>query len=1335
MHKQHTRLHLYVTKACTRCHFTAGSIPAIIRHFYVAHKGFSECSLCHELFKNKQSYHQHLDNVHLEYINTDLQFIIYQQMWNRHIIYRLIFPNEDEKSLELMIYLKYRSVIKEQLKVCLDTFKFIKVLFVCNCVFYKLNAEGDVVDVQVLVVLSGPFVVFTQYDYFHFSDFIDLMAQKVVANLDILETTGSGLIMSHCSSLDMRVAVPALLPGAKRTLQVFAPKAKALRGGCQLQKDAQDNYIQTYEKYDMLRSCIRDYSNANEETCFLYAVAGGMILQQNPALAQSSTKLAVLTKEYVKTHFMPEKNLFKRFSFPFHIKDINRFEKLFSHLNVAINVWTFNKEHIWVLYQSKQPKHIPRIDILLQQPAADIDSSVGHYVTIVHVPAFLRVFRVHFLKDTKTTTETNNAFRQTEYYYCDLCNHSFSSKSSMKSHVNVCKNNNYQKIQYPKKGDVFEFDPQSNKQYKSEYLVFADFEAKMDPVTNEQNYSRHKCDNCRGGGQVRHCNHAERELMYQDPMTYSVMVFTTNGQLIFSRTESHDEQCMDLFFTCLDDVQEKLKHGEYRDIYWSTRQQKIFEKETKCHICKGDFLPGNPKGKLQKVRDHCHNTPPVQVNYNGHTVYESKYLGAAHKECNIKRTNPETIPVYIHNFMAYDSNFILRYLRTKKNISEAKLKALPYNNNKFRTLQIGQWMFLDSYQMLNGSLASLVDNLVQDKTNFNLVRQNFPSHLPVDLLFKKAAYPYEWVTSVEQLLKATKYPDYDSFKSSLSFQNIPKDHYIHGQTVFEAFHCRQMLDYTELYCALDTLLLAEVVFSFRNEIYSAFELAIEKYISLPQLSFDACLKTIGHPIEKITDPNMVVMFESAIRGGVSFVNNRHEQILDSNKSSIMYLDANNLYGWAQSMYLPIGEYSFVPEQSIPFIDWVNIPANADYGFAIECDLEFPEHLHSTFDDLPLAPYHNNISFTNLSPYSQHVQTQLSGSKRAQRYSRQKLLSDVQPKKRYFCHYMALKLYLELGARLTNIHSVIKFKQADFLKPFIKFASSMRAKSKTKFAQNLWKLLANSLYGKFIQDKRKYTKVVFCNSDTHLARLIRSPYFMNVEVVNENLCMVTSRHEKCLLDRLYSIGFSILELSKVFMYTTWYKVIRPTFDNTPELILTDTDSFVIKFPQHSKQAVLRKLSHCMDFSNFPTSSPFFSDKVKKIPGYFKDEYPAHVIKEAVALRSKCYYLRMEPDPHILSDDVTEQAHHTVCKGISNAVSQKFPIELYKACIYKDDVIVKSSMTRIRAKKRKLATVTVTKTVMSSGDDKRFQTCARHSVPYGSKYVKLDYCNKCTSETQQ
>ena len=55
-----------------------------------------------------------------------------------------------------------------------------------------------------------------------------------------------------------------------------------------------------------------------------------------------------------------------------------------------------------------------------------------------------------------------------------------------------------------------------------------------------------------------------------------------------------------------------------------------------------------------------------------------------------------------------------------------------------------------------------------------------------------------------------------------------------------------------------------------------------------------------------------------------------------------------------------------------------------------------------------------------------------------------------------------------------------------------------------------------------------------------------------------------------------------------------------------------------------------------------------------------------------------------------------------------------------------------MNRIRAKKRQLSTISVTKRVMASGDDKRYQMCSIHSVPYGSKYIKNNYCHKCKME---
>ena len=132
---------------------------------------------------------------------------------------------------------------------------------------------------------------------------------------------------------------------------------------------------------------------------------------------------------------------------------------------------------------------------------------------------------------------------------------------------------------------------------------------------------------------------------------------------------------------------------------------------------------------------------------------------------------------------------------------------------------------------------------------------------------------------------------------------------------------RNMGEYHDLYLKTDVLLLADVFESFRKTSLEYYELDPCHYYTAPGMAWDAALKLTKVKLDLITDPDMYLMFEKGIRGGISTITHRHaiannpylpSEKYDSSKdhSYIMYLDANNLYGWAMTQKMPTGNLKF-----------------------------------------------------------------------------------------------------------------------------------------------------------------------------------------------------------------------------------------------------------------------------------------------------------------------------------------------------------------------------------------------------------------------------------------
>ena len=165
-----------------------------------------------------------------------------------------------------------------------------------------------------------------------------------------------------------------------------------------------------------------------------------------------------------------------------------------------------------------------------------------------------------------------------------------------------------------------------------------------------------------------------------------------------------------------------------------------------------------------------------------------------------------------------------------------------------------------------------------------------------------------------------------------------------------------MGEYHDLYLKSGILLLSDVFDNFRKTCLSNYGLDPPHYVTSPGLAWKAMLKMTKISLELITDIDMLLFIEKGMRGGISYLAHRHAEAnnkymknydLDRESSYIMYLDANNLYGWAMSKPLPYGNFKWAEPKFYPNSD-------PGIGHVYEVDLEYPEELHNLHNDYPCA---------------------------------------------------------------------------------------------------------------------------------------------------------------------------------------------------------------------------------------------------------------------------------------------------------------------------------------------------------------------------------------------
>ena len=850
--------------------------------------------------------------------------------------------------------------------------------------------------------------------------------------------------------------------------------------------------------------------------------------------------------------------------FPVSIKDIGKFE---NRNNISVNVLAIEGRDIYI---NRKGQRVGReINLLMVS-----EDGTRHYTAI---------------KSLSRLLSSKNSNTKRKQHFCMNCSQGFMQESSRDQHQVYCEDNESVRVEMPKEGSTVEFKDGQN-QFRVPFIMYADFEFILEPMDPVEPGSP------------------------SQPYTNEVNQHTPSGWSVYSKFAYGDVDNPLRTYRGKDSIETFCNYikGEARRLYHmfpelpmgplTKKQWKKYKQSTKCHICYKPFTLRDPK-----VRDHCH--------------YTSLYRCPVHSLRNLRYKIPSYIPVVFHNLSGYNAHLFIRelgaYTSDMKVIAKNKEDYISFSikvpvdsyidKNGEEKDKLIELRFIDSFKFISSSLDSLTKNPVRGgKKLFGF--EDY-SELQYDLLTRKGVYPYEYVNSWDRF-NETQLSPIDAFYSNLNMSSISEEDYQHAQRVWKEFGIHNLGDYHDLYLRTDVILLANLYDAFRDTCLKHYKLDPVHFYTSPGLAWKACWKRTGIKLGLLTDPDMLLMSERGIRGGITqavrkyaSANNKYMgDKFNPNEDTtyLQYIDANNLYGWAMSQPLPTGGFKWVDVNPNEISE---LATRTDKGYILEVNVSYPKELHNSHNDLPFMCERMEINGV------------------------EKLVPNLRDKKNYVIHIQALNQALQHGLRLDRIHRAIEFDQSPWLKTYIDFNTQLRTAATNDFEKDFFKLMNNSVIGKTMENMRKHRNIKLGTTEEKYLCTVMKPNFKSGVLFGENLMGCEMGKIKVVMNKPVYLGQVILDLSKIVMYELHYDYMVPKYGlEKLKLCYMDTDSLVydIKSEDFSED-----ISSDVE-ARFNTSGYIKTDfrplpigLNKKVIGLMKDELGGKIMTDFVALRPNLF----------------------------------------------------------------------------------------------------------------
>lgn len=1125
----------------------------------------------------------------------------------------------------------------------------------------------------------------------------------------------------------------------------YVQPSRVVSGGGRFSKMLTKNGARSYlpvPEWINSKKCIVNIQN-NDDLCFKYAMECAFYHKMNGKIPRNPQR---------PIHYKDKDSfVYGDLVFPIHLLDLEKFESLNKMHNLALHVYAATEQpnDIGVLYSSKNDSdtawHVELLIITQEKKQEQINA---HWIYVTNYNRFLSCPKV------------NKGSRHR--VICRRCTQDFPSEERLNEHKSSCGKQTEGKAVLPYDYEKWKYFKDFQKKLERAFVIYADFEAFNSPLSHHDNETKTEENRLTEHVGASFCFHT---VCRKRPDFNKTVMFS------YDKDDLEDKTLVGRRFICELEVERDRIKALFNSCFSYPLSKSNIEPvaDDFCKICKlhleHGFMPhwrykncrakstfdndASYYNRLRKLKskpyDNDFQETLLQENRAIIDIWDASesinnYIGRAHYACgNLRPGTPNynfRIPVIFHNLSNYDAHFILKALNPEAATKQMEFSGIPQSGDKFMSFSFRGLQFIDSYRFMGASLDTLSQNLLKSgKSNFSNFNTHFENHSEAvqTLLLQKGEFPYEYFNH-PRVFKETSLPPIECFHSKLRDSNISHEDYLKAVNVWNVTECKTFQDYHNLYLVVDVLLLSDVFENFRTLCFKQDGLDPVNYVSLPGYCIDSAFLFCPHKWESHdthfpfcvdlfdnTQADMYTFIEDSIRGGVSMTPGRyskanHKYLSDFDpklpSNYIFYLDANNLYGYAMNQYLPFGEYSWiVPEK----VDLMHIEQNSPIGFIFEVDGYFPEDKHDYLTDLPPAPVKQIVTEDMLSPTSVSMNLRYNNIHDGRT---EKLLCTLEPRKHYKCYYATLQLYCQLGFVITKVHRVLRFHQSPWLSCYINFNTTQRAKSTNDFEKDFFKLKNNSVYGKFIQNNRKFRSVK--PIDPNADKITWSPHLLDRRIINNDFVLGQFYTGRIELNSPVAIGSVILDHSKYLMYYFYYQVMKQQYRSSLRLLFTDTDSLCMELSHLDPMKDLKYsniLDEWFDLDEYPKDESYYgcnyhSNKNKKVIGKFKDEFVKSgtglYITEVVALRSKMYSC-------LQSDGLNKKT----AKGVTAAAKRKLLHDKYLACVRQQSnfTIETAPMIGFKSTNDTIHTICTQKVTISPCDSKLYLVDHLHTLPYG------------------